>query len=72
MSVPLPDTAHEERRLLEDGGIYLLVAEQRRHLVHLLGHVAPVGTVSREDILCAAGSLIHALRLRSCNSIGGL
>ena len=55
------DAAHEKTGFLEHGRVDLLQAVKRCHRVHLLGHVAPVGAVGRQDVLGAANCLIHGV-----------
>ena len=55
------DAADEEAGLLEDRGVNLLQTKERRHSVHLLGHIPPVGAVDRQDVLGAANCLIHGV-----------
>ena len=57
----LTDAADKKTGFLEQGGVDLLQAIKRCHRVHLLGHIAPVGAVGRQDVLGAANCLIHGV-----------
>ena len=65
------DPAHEEVGDFEDRCVELLVAEQARHRVHLVGEVAPVRSFGRQNILHATECLIHGLSPGRC-SVGGI
>jgi hypothetical protein len=55
------DATDKETGFLEDRRVNLLQAKERRHSMHLLGHMAPVGAVGRQDVLGAANCLIHGV-----------